>query len=452
MRILITGATGFIGKELGKALVREGHELYVVSRHPDEVSVPYPCTALSIETLEAGRLKVEFDAVINLAGESVMGRWTSDKKHAIWTSRIDQTKRLAALFTKGRYHAPSVWINGSAVGFYGSRGDEVLDETSSKGSGYLADVCVAWEHATEHVNSRIVHIRTGVVLGPHGGMIGQLLPLFRANLGSAIGNGKQWMSWIHIQDEVRAIQHALTTEDVRGPINLVAPQAVTNHEFTALFKRAVGQKINLPNVPAFVLKAMLGEGATVALSSQRVTPKKLLETGFKFQFSTLERALDDIVQDTGDHELYAEQWIPKPKKDVFEFFSDEKNLELLTPEILNFKVLRKSTEKIEENTLIDYNLKIRGIPAHWRTRIEEWQPGAKFVDTQLSGPYKKWHHTHLFEELGSGTLITDRVLYQLPFKPLGNVALPIVKKDISRIFEFRRKVINERFGSQIVLR
>jgi hypothetical protein len=207
---------------------------------------------------------------------------------------------------------------------------------------------------------------------------------------------------------------------------------------------AVLKRPHLFPVPGFVLKIIMGEASQVALTSQRVTARKA--AGYEFMFPELKTALEDICA-REDHELLMEQWVPRPIEEVFAFFSDVKNLELLTPPHLHFKVLGSSTNSLQAGTLIDYKLQLHGIPFHWQSLIGEWRPVTHFSDTQMRGPYKKWHHTHTFIEQDGGTLIRDHALYRLPFGVPGDaVAYPFVKKDLEKIFGYRFTKVRELFG------
>jgi ligand-binding SRPBCC domain-containing protein len=287
-------------------------------------------------------------------------------------------------------------------------------------------------------------MRVGVVLAAMGGALDQMLPLFRAGVGGKLGSGRQWMSWIHLQDLVSLVVHAIQTPSLSGPINAVAPHPLRNADFSKALARAVGKSALLP-APGFALKLALGEMSQMILGGQRVRPAQALESGFVFQFPTLEDALGDLAP--GDEVFESLQWIPKKVEEVFPFFSEAKNLETLTPELLQFKIVAQSTPEIQEGTLIDYQLKVHGIPMHWRTRIEEWKPGVQFVDTQLKGPYSRWHHNHRFESLQGGTLLSDRVLYRLPGGGMGSLmAGSKVRSDVRQIFEYRREKIEKLFG------
>jgi ligand-binding SRPBCC domain-containing protein len=196
----------------------------------------------------------------------------------------------------------------------------------------------------------------------------------------------------------------------------------------------------------------LGEMSALVVQGQRVSSEKIVKHGFKFKYEHLEKALADICLPllSGQKEFFSEVWIPQKVNQVFPFFSDEKNLEKLTPSSLNFQVLKKSTERMQAGTLIDYKLRVHGFPLRWRTLIESWSPDKSFVDTQLKGPYKQWHHTHEFNEIYGGTLMRDRVKYQLPFGFLGNVFLAdFIKSDIEKIFSYRKKIIAQLFGQPL---
>ena len=233
------------------------------------------------------------DAVIHLAGEPVAHRWTDDRKRAIRNSRVRSTELLAdavrAMRTK-----PAVFLSGSAIGYYGDRGDDLLDESSGAGRGFLADVCVDWERAAAPIADagvRVVTLRTGVVLSPTGGALGRLLPIFRLGGGGPIGSGRQWLSWIGLIDHVRAMEHAMHTESVHGPVNLVAPNPVTNADFATILGRVLSRPAIVP-VPAFALELLYGEMARATLlAGQRVVPKALSAAGFAFETPTLEGAL-----------------------------------------------------------------------------------------------------------------------------------------------------------------
>ena len=239
-----------------------------------------------------------FDAVVHLAGESVVGRWTEEKKKAIRESRIQGTRNLAAALAQSEAK-PRVLVCASAVGFYGNRGDELLGEESAAGQGFLPEVCRAWEDASRiaaEAGIRTVNIRIGLVLSAKGGALGNMLKPFKLGLGGRIGSGQQWWSWIHVDDIVGGIQHAIRAESLSGPVNLVAPNPVRNAEFTKVLASVLGRPAFFP-VPEFALRLAFGEMAAgeLLLASQRVEPGKLLGSGYMFRFLELRAALENLV-------------------------------------------------------------------------------------------------------------------------------------------------------------
>jgi uncharacterized protein (TIGR01777 family) len=297
MTVTITGASGFIGRRLMKALVAGNHGIRALSRHagtnlPPNVKL-YVWDALKgpppAESLEGA------DAVVHLAGEPVAQRWSDEVKQKIRDTRVLGTRNLVqALSTT--VERPAVLVCSSAVGYYGSRGDEVLTESSPPGSGYLADVCTAWEKEADAVEAsgiRLVKLRTGMVLGANGGALARMLPPFKAGMGGKLGHGDQWMAWVHIDDLVGIIQHAIDNP-LRGAFNGTAPHPVSNSEFTKALAQALGRPALVP-MPAFMLKTMFGEMSEIMLASQRVLPKAAEEAGYKFRYAELEPALRQAV-------------------------------------------------------------------------------------------------------------------------------------------------------------
>nr|BFD67094.1 hypothetical protein HAGR004_21160 [Bdellovibrio sp. HAGR004] len=445
MRILITGATGLIGRELGKILAEKGHDLFVVSRSAQKAKelLPFPCQVLegdlSHAPLQDARLE-QMEAVINLMGESIAGsRWTEEKKKKIYESRVTATKNLVQSLPK----TLKVFVSGSAIGFYGDSGSEVLTEDGVVGQDFLAKLCKEWEAAAARAPGRTVFIRTGVVLARQGGALDQMLFPFRSGVGGVLGSGEQWMSWIHIKDIVGLFLLALENPQAHGPMNGVAPFPVTNRDFSQALAHAVGARLG-PAVPMFALNLLFGEMAQVLVSSSRGCADKAREWGYKFQYDNLAEALGEICAPfkQGEEVFVAEQFVPLLPEKLFPFFKEAHNLEKITPPTLNFEIEGMSTPEIGQGTHIDYRLKIHGVPAKWKTEIDEWQPPFKFVDNQLKGPYRLWHHTHEFRPFCGGTLMVDRVRYRLPMGYLGwLMASRFVRKDVENIFSFRRKFI-----------
>jgi len=294
-RVLLTGSSGFLGSALLPSLKARGFEVTRLVRgvaaKEDEIRWN-PAWPPSSEAISG------FDAVIHLAGETVVGRWTASKKTKIRDSRVTGTRNLvhALLEAKDR---PRVLISGSATGYYGDRGDELLNELSTSGSGFLADVCREWEAAAQpavNAGIRTALVRTGVVLSRDGGALKKMLLPFQMGIGGNIGSGRQWMSWIHLQDWIGAIHHILKNDLVQGPVNLVGPKPVTNAEFTKTLASVLSRPAIFP-VPAFVAKLAFGQmGEEVLLGSQRVEPARLVTSGYPFQYSDLRKALEAVLK------------------------------------------------------------------------------------------------------------------------------------------------------------
>ena len=295
MTILITGGTGFIGRALCKTLQKAGHSLTVLSRQSGKVAALCGEGAVAISNLAELTPGDRFDAIINLAGEPIFGpRWTDRRKQLLWDSRVKLTEGLVK-FVGTAEQKPAVLISGSASGYYGDRGDVVVDENAVPGNDFGASLCLAWERAAQGAEQhgvRVCLLRTGLVIGRHGGFLQRMLPPFRLGLGGRIGDGRQWMSWIHLADHVAMTSMLLNSPQLSGAFNATAPNPVTNRAFTESLARALKRPAVLP-VPAVFLRSALGEMAGLLLGGQRVVPGRMLEAGFKFTFA----ALDDAIRD-----------------------------------------------------------------------------------------------------------------------------------------------------------
>ncbi|AZC20680.1 MULTISPECIES: TIGR01777 family oxidoreductase [Pseudomonas] len=296
MHILLTGGTGLIGRALCRHWLAQGHQLSVWSRQPDKVAAlcgPQVRAVKSLQELDQAPL----DAVINLAGAPIADRpWTHKRKALLWASRITLTETLLT-WIESREHKPRVLVSGSAVGWYGDGGERELAEDSPPVSeDFASQLCIAWEETAQRAEAmgvRVVLVRTGLVLSADGGFLSRLLLPFKLGLGGPIGNGRQWMPWIHIDDQIALIDFLVHQDAARGPYNACAPQPVRNREFATALGRVLRRPALLP-LPAFVLRLALGELSLLLLGGQRAVPARLLEAGFTFQFTDLPAALDDV--------------------------------------------------------------------------------------------------------------------------------------------------------------
>lgn len=295
--LLITGGTGFLGHALVKQWLERGYSVTMLSRQPQAAMTLFGNAIQAVSALEALPSDSRFDAVINLAGEPIFaGRWTAVRKQRMRDSRIKLTEALVAFI--GRLQVkPEVLVSGSAIGVYGNQGDTLLTEDSPGIADFGQQLCADWEQAAlqaEHFGVRVCLIRTGLVLGQDGGMLQRMLPAFRLGLGGRLGDGKQWMSWIHRNDWLAIVDTLLENSSLRGAFNATAPNALTNAEFTRILASQLRRPALMP-MPATILKLSLGEMAELVLGSQRVVPERLLAADFDFRFPHLDTALQQIL-------------------------------------------------------------------------------------------------------------------------------------------------------------
>lgn len=297
MKILVSGSHGLVGNPLINSLTTDGHEVLRLVRRARAFGAPEVEWHPNQGQLDAQHLE-GFDVVVHLAGESIAsGRWTDSKKRAIRESRVKGTTLLSEVLAR-LSRPPSVLLSASAIGYYGNRGDELLTEQSAPGEDFLSSVCVEWENATKPAMEkgiRTIHTRFGVILDPDGGALTQILTPFRIGIGGRVGSGKQWMSWIALEDVVNGLKFLMADKLANGPVNLVAPSPVTNAEFTKTLGRVLSRPTLIP-VPAFAARLAFGEVAdALLLSSQRVEPSVLQDKGFLFSWPTLEPALRHLL-------------------------------------------------------------------------------------------------------------------------------------------------------------
>lgn len=478
MRIFVTGATGFVGRALTLRLLGSGHEVSAWVRGQDRArTLLGPDVRLVAASGGASALADEIaraDGVVNLAGEPVLGgRWTDQRRQALWHSRIDTTNSIVEALTQSQKR-PAVLVSASAVGYYGDRGEELLDERSTPGDDFLARLCREWEESAlraERAGLRVFSPRLGIVLGLGGGALAQMLPPFQFGAGGPIASGRQWMGWIHLADLVEIIAIALEDDRYRGTAIATAPSPVTNRDFA----RALGRVLHRPSfvpVPALALRAIFGDGASVLTAGQRVIPTRLSELGFRWRFDKVEAALRHILAEDEPQIGRLSSESPKPENpngsnyledrrptyllrhrtrvnapiaEVFSFFSRPQNLGVMTPADMRFQITGVIPAEMSKGTLIEYTLRVGPVPLRWRTTIEAWQPPRLFADSQRKGPYRCWWHEHHFEPDGGSTLMEDRVYFAPPFGFVGSVTQVLVMPALRRIFRFRAQAMQLRF-------
>ena len=300
MKILITGGTGFIGSALTRSLTDQGYEVTVLSRNPDSVEKICGPGIKALNNLNQLKPEDTFQAIINLAGAPIFdARWSDARKQIIRDSRIGLTRQLVASMARMAVK-PELLISGSAIGYYGDQGDTVLTEQSATHKDFSEQLCTDWENEAkkaEHLGGRVCLIRTGLVLAEGGGLLKRMLLPFRLGLGGRLGDGQQWMSWIHRQDWIAIARLMITDSSMQGAYNATAPNPVTNSEFARTLAHCLNRPALLP-VPAWLLKILLGEMSGLVLGSQRVMPERLLALGFKFQYTDLSSALNQVLRRT----------------------------------------------------------------------------------------------------------------------------------------------------------
>ncbi len=445
MKILVTGASGLIGRRVALDLLRRGHEVLALARNPGSISFLPAGNVFAWRSTEIPPLAAlrGVDAIVHLAGESVASaRWTEARKKKISESRVQGTSNLLNAVNQLEGAArPKVFVGASAVGIYGNSDEATFSEDSAPGTGFLADLCLAWERESQRAAAlglRTVLLRTGVVLAAEGGALPKMGPV-------VLGSGKQWLSWIHVDDVVAFVHFALAHDSVVGPFNLTAPTPVRQENFVRALRRVRGYPFAL-RAPARLLSLLLGEMAEVVTGSLKAVPARTLRAGFRFEHPELDEALRSLFLDGSplDQKFQEAQFVNRPRESVVPFFAKAENLEELTPPWLRFRIIRKSAGELGEGAIIDYRLRIHGVPVWWRTLISAWRLPDSFVDDQLEGPYRKWHHVHEFVPVHGGTLLLDTVTYQVPFSWLGKALLSRwIARDVRTIFEFRKNKIRE---------
>ncbi len=465
MKILITGVTGLLGQEILKKLIKKGHKDFVfITQNKKNLQEKLNFECKIIEWEKNYQLPQDtldgVEAIIHLAGSNIAsGRWTEKKKESLYNSRILSARSLFQLAKENLKQQKSslhTIVSASAIGIYGNRDEEILTEESALGSGFLSALCRDWEKEIalfhQELPVRGISLRLGVILTPRGGALEKMLPPFLMGGGGKVGSGKQFMSFIHLHDAANMFIHAVEEKEkvISGSYNATASESLSNTDFTKLLGQAIRRPTIFP-LPAIVLKVIFGEMSTILLDSQRCSSKKIEAAGFNFHYPTLREALENLLSHGScyDLELTQYQEVHAPLEKVFSFFSRPENLEKLTPDLLEFKITSVSDKEMKKDLIINYRLKIHGIPIAWRTRITHYEKNSYFSDNQEKGPYKKWLHFHYFfenKEKGK-TLMLDDISYRIPFGILGRFIIRFfINKDLKQIFSYRKKVVHEMFS------
>ena len=452
MKVLVAGGTGFLGTYLVDELIRRNHEVIVLSRKNTAELGPRPYRHVAWPLRSAQEIDIinQCDALINLAGEPIFGaRWTRDKKNKIKNSRAQFTRHLTDLLRSSL--RLKVFLNASAIGFYGDRKTELLTEQSPSGEGFLAGVCKEWETAAmgfHRAGLRTVLMRTGIVLCRTGGLLAELEPLYRAHMGGPSGSGSQYMSWIHVEDWVRAAIFCLENSSASGAVNFVAPESMTNRSFSHIYGELFHQR-RLITTPTLALKIALGEMASLVLDSQNVRPEKLLSAGFMFKHPYLKDALWELYEyeKQGRHvnEFYERKvWIAKAPDKMFHLLSTPKNVENFLPEKFGYHWVKQSTESIMSGSFIDWRpANDNGGCGDLRIQIKTWRPPTEFSYVLEPGPLSIWDHHVLCQPLKNGALITDRIHFQTKgFWPLRLLGARRIRKSLFEIFTQRDQVLD----------
>ena len=454
MKVLVTGATGFVGKKISRELILRGHELVVITRDQQRTQrdFPYPAEIFEWDYRSQDFPVAALDgvsAVVHLMGESIAeGRWTEARKKSLYDSRVLATKKLVSALQ--RSSAVQTFVAASAIGFYPYSASQSFTETSEGGEGFLQGLCADWEDASDPLESllRRVIVRVGLVLG-YGGALTKLEPLFSYGITSPLATGEQWMSWIHVDDLTRMFCDAVEKDSWRGVYNGCSPAPVTNAQFHRAMAEVFSRPM-LPSTPAFMMRLVLGEMAQVVLGSQKVLPERALKESFSFTYTDLDSCLQTLYPHGGFTKVIEDsQFLAGYDLSIFAFFQNEKNLEKLSPSFLKFQVLGKSTEELQKGTVIRYRLSLNGIPLRWSSQITHWDPPHQFSDIQLTGPYQTWDHTHSFVQTPKGVMVSDKVFYKLPLPFFSSwLAGWKVAADVAKIFAYRREQMESLFPAK----
>ena len=457
MRILVTGATGLIGHHLCRQLLSLGHQLTVVTRSKANYSENIGLPALILEhdlmkePLKVSPMLESIEVIIHLAGENIAkSKWSEDFKQRLYDSRINTTKNLLAPFTQLKQKRLSSVICASGIGIYTSSDQECDEQTSTQeDNSFFSHLCHQWEGSVveecEKLSVRCVQTRFGAVLARDGGMLGQLESYARSGFLGKMPGKDFWLSWIHVEDAVKALIFCMENSQINGAVNLTSTQPCLYSKFIYHLNQTFKKKTFLPP-PKFLLSILHGEMIDVLTRSHRVLPQKLIRQGFSFQFEDVHTALTNLYKDfLWPLRFETTQWVPRDRSTVFDLFLSLKNLEKITPEWLHFQWIGADPLKLDQNTELNYKISIYGLNIKSKTKITSYKPPHLFIDEQTNSLFDKWRHIHEFQSFAGGTLIIDRMNYQLSYN-LNLLVGPKVQSDMKKIFNYRKQKILELLG------
>ena len=453
MRVLVTGATGLIGRHVCKQLLHAGHQLTVITRSKkkyDEI-VGLPACILEHDLtkglLRSSPILESIEVILHLAGENVArSRWSKAFKQKLYDSRVKTTQHLLDSFIHLKQKKLSLIISASGIGIYDSSDKKCDEQTPTyKNSSFFSHLCHSWEKCVDEkghqLSSRVIKVRLGPVLARQGGMLAQMEPYARAGILGRMPGKDFWISWIHIEDVIRGLMFCIDNNKINSVVNFTSPEPCLYSNFVHALNQTFKKRDFLPP-PKFLLSTLHGEMIDVLTKSHQILPKKLIDQGFSFDFPKVDMAFANLYTDFLLPLRYeGSQWISKDKSAVFDFFSSPKNLEKITLPQFRFQLIEPYPSRIEKNVEMDYKIHIYGLNIKTKTKIVAYKPPDLFVDEEVRGLFHKWRHLHKFQSLAGGTLIEDCINYQLPYR-LNLLAHRIATNRIKEMFDYRRKMIS----------
>lgn len=449
MRILITGATGLVGRHLCKALLEAGHSLTVVTRCQKKYDELVGLPAFILEhDLNQGVISSSvleaIEVIIHLAGENIGGsKWTKNFKQKLHNSRVLTTQNLLDSFKPLKQKVLSTVISASGIDIYPPSDQEYHEETPTTNKSFLSHLCQEWEKSAieraKHLNIRSIQARFGLVLSRDSKVLEEMEPFARKGLLGRISGKDFWMSWIYIEDLIRALIFCIENTQIQGPINCTSPHPCLHSDFIRTLNQSFGKKDFLP-APKTLLSLFKGDLIHSVTKSHKVIPRQLESMGFSFHFKDIASTLTSMYQDfqaTLRYEGWL--WFPQSIEKVFEFCTFLENVKKISPPWIKFQLNKENPLKITKDTEFGYTFCIHRLTIKTKAKIVAYKKPYFFADENIKGGFfHKWHHKHYFKTLAGGTLVTDQISYQLP-KGLNLLGSFWAKSDIKKIFDYRHQ-------------